>query len=97
MKQTAERLFGSQNFRSSVSEAGYPREFKVATLAIMVEGHVRIGLEDDIYLPSSVLAKRNAELVENVVRIAHESDLDTATPDEARHMLGLTGKQKVNF
>ena len=63
----------------------------------MVVGNVRIGLEDDIYLPSGVLVKRNAELVEKVVRIARESARDTATPDEARHMLGLTGKQKVNF
>ena len=97
MKQTAERLFGSQNFRWSVSGAGYPKEFKVATLAVIVGGHVRIGLEDDIYLPSGVLAKRSAELAEKVVRIARESDRDTATPDEVRHMLGLTGKQKVNF
>jgi len=97
MKQTAERLFGSQNFRWSVVGAGYPEQFRVATLAIIIEGHVRVGLEDNIYLRRGVLAKSNAELVEKVVRIAREFDRDIATPAEARQVLGLKGKNKVNF
>ena len=44
-----------------------------------------------------VLAKSNAELVEKVVRIAKELDREIATPDEARQMLKLKGKDKVNF
>ena len=69
----------------------------VATLAIMMGGHVRAGLEDNIFVEKGVLAKSNAELVEKVVRIARELGREIATPDEARSILGLKGKDKVNF
>jgi uncharacterized protein (DUF849 family) len=90
-------LFGSENYKWSVIGAGYPAEFNLATLAIMVGGHVRVGLEDNIYVSKGVLAKSNAELVEKVVRIARELDREIATPDEARHILGLKGKDKVGY
>jgi 3-keto-5-aminohexanoate cleavage enzyme len=63
----------------------------------MMGGHVRVGLEDNIYVRKGVLAKSNAELVEKVVRIARELDREIATPDEARQILGLKGKDKVNY
>ena len=97
MKQTADRLFGAQNYDWSVIGAGYPDEFKAATLAIMTGGHVRVGLEDNIFVKKGVLAKSNAELVEKVVRIAREFDREIATPDEVRAYLGLKGKDKVSF
>ncbi|HUW44678.1 MAG TPA: 3-keto-5-aminohexanoate cleavage protein, partial [Dehalococcoidia bacterium] len=59
--------------------------------------HVRVGFEDNIYVRKGVLAKSNAELVEKVVRIARELEREIATPDEAREILGLKGKGKVNF
>lgn len=97
MKHTADRLFGAQNYQWSVIGAGYPAEFHVATLAIMMGGHARVGLEDNIFISRGVLAKSNAELVEKIVRIARELGRDIATPDEARSILGLKGKDKVNF
>jgi uncharacterized protein (DUF849 family) len=97
MKQTSDRLFGAQNYRWSVIGVGYPDEFKVATLAIMMGGHVRVGLEDNIYLEKGKLAKSNAELVKKVVRISREFERDIATPDEARKMLNLKGKDKVGY
>ena len=60
-------------------------------------GHVRVGLEDNIFIKKGVLAKSNAELVEKVVRIAREFDREIATPDEVRAYLGLKGKDRVNF
>jgi 3-keto-5-aminohexanoate cleavage enzyme len=63
----------------------------------MMGGHVRVGLEDNIYVSKGVLAKSNAELVEKAVRIARELDREIATPDEAREILGLKGKDKVNY
>jgi len=60
-------------------------------------GHVRVGLEDNIFIEKGVLAKSNAELVEKVVKIAKELGRDIATPDEARNILSLKGKDKVNF
>lgn len=97
MKQTADRLIGSENYRWSVIGCGYPHQFNVATLAIMLGGHVRVGLEDNIFIEKGVLAKSNAQLVEKVVRIARELGREIATPDEARSILDLKGKDKVNF
>ncbi|MDD3400208.1 MAG: 3-keto-5-aminohexanoate cleavage protein [Eubacteriales bacterium] len=63
--------------------------FPMATMAILLGGHVRVGLEDNLYLAKGVLAKSNGELVEKVVRIAKELGREIATPAEARAILGL--------
>jgi 3-keto-5-aminohexanoate cleavage enzyme len=63
----------------------------------MMGGHARVGFEDNIFVRKGVLAKSNAELVEKAVRIARELDREIATPDEARAILGLKGKDKVNY
>jgi uncharacterized protein (DUF849 family) len=97
LKQTADRLIGANNYVWSVIGAGYPAEFNLATLAIMMGGHARVGFEDNIFIEKRVLAKSNAELVEKVVRIARELGREIATPDEARKILGLKGKDKVNY
>jgi 3-keto-5-aminohexanoate cleavage enzyme len=64
-------------------------EFNVASAAIMLGGHVRVGFEDNVYLKKGVLARSNGELVEKVVRLANELGRDVARPDEARAILGL--------
>ncbi len=97
MKQTADRLFGAENYKWSVIGAGYPAEFNLNTLAIMMGGHARVGFEDNIFIERGVLAKSNAELVEKVVRIARELGREVASPDEARAILGLKGRDKVNY
>jgi len=58
-------------------------------VAMVMGGHVRVGLEDNIYYSKGVLAKNNAELVERVVRIAKEFGREVATPQEARRILSL--------
>lgn len=97
MKETADRLFGSENYKWSVIGCGYPYQFNTAVLGIMMGGHIRVGLEDNIFIERKVLAKSNAELVEKAVRLARELGREVATPDEARTILGLKGKDKVNF
>jgi len=97
MKQTADRIIGKGNYHWSVIGVGYPNEFQVATLSIMMGGHVRVGLEDNIFIEKGVLAKSNAELVEKVVRIAKEFGRDIASPEEAREFLGLKGKEHVAY
>lgn len=96
MKQTADRLFGPENYRWSVIGVGYPMEFNMAAMAIMMGGHVRVGLEDNIFVRRGVLAT-NVDLVEKVKRIAAEFERGIAAPDEAREMLGLKGIDAVNF
>lgn len=96
MLQTADRLFGRENFRWSVIGVGYPMEFHMATMGIMMGGHVRVGLEDNIFVKRGVLAT-NVDLVEKVKRIAAEFEREIATPNEAREMLGLKGEDMVSF
>ena len=64
-------------------------EMEMGALAVMLGGHVRVGMEDNIYSEKGVLAKSNAELVAKVFRIAKELGRDIALPDEARQTLGL--------
>lgn len=68
----------------------------MVAMGIIMGGHVRAGLEDNIYSQRGVLAT-NVQLVEKVVRLAHEFEREIATPDEARTMLGLKGWEAVNF
>lgn len=65
------------------------QEFPMVAQAVLLGGHVRVGLEDNIYLKRGVLAKSNAELVERAVRIIDSLGSQPATPAEARKMLEL--------
>jgi 3-keto-5-aminohexanoate cleavage enzyme len=77
------------------SVAGIARhEFAMAALAIVMGGHVRVGLEDNIYIEKGVLAKSNAELVEKVVKLAKELGRPIATAKEAREILQLGERRK---
>lgn len=64
-------------------------EFPMATLGIVMGGHVRVGLEDNLYISKGKLAESNAQLVEKVVRIANELGRDIASPYDTRKILGL--------
>jgi 3-keto-5-aminohexanoate cleavage enzyme len=64
----------------------------LATLAL--GGHVRVGLEDNIYYARGELARSNAQLVERVVRLAAEIGRPIATPTQAREILGLRPRRR---
>jgi uncharacterized protein (DUF849 family) len=96
LRTRAEILFGKENFTWSVIGVG-GAEINLSTMAIHMGGHVRVGLEDNIYIEKGVLAKSNAQLVEKVVTLAKILNRDVASPDEARRVLKLKGKNKVNF
>lgn len=65
-------------------------QLPMTTLATLMGGHVRVGLEDNIYYRRGEKAKSNAQLVERCVRIAHELNREIATPAQAREMLGMS-------
>jgi 3-keto-5-aminohexanoate cleavage enzyme len=67
-------------------------ETPLAAAAIAMGGHVRVGFEDNIYYGRGELATSNAQLVARIVRIANELGRQVATPDQAREILGLAGK-----
>lgn len=84
-------MAGSIPQGSTYTVSGVGRnEFPMAAVSIIMGGHVRVGFEDNVYLSKGVLAKSNGELVEKVVRLAKELGRETATPEEAREILGLT-------
>ncbi|CAD7051719.1 3-keto-5-aminohexanoate cleavage protein [Pseudorhizobium halotolerans] len=64
-------------------------EFPMLAQAWLLGGHVRVGLEDNIYLEKGVLAKGNAELVAKAARIIRELGGAVATPGQTREILGL--------
>jgi 3-keto-5-aminohexanoate cleavage enzyme len=64
-------------------------QLPLTTLATLMGGHVRVGLEDNVYYARGKKASSNAQLVERAVRIAHELNRPVATPAQARAMLGL--------
>jgi len=71
-------------------------QLPMALLAIVMGGHARVGLEDNIYYNRGVLARSNAQLVERVVRLAGELEREVATPAEARALLGLAGMEPIS-
>lgn len=64
-------------------------QLPLATLAIVLGGHVRVGFEDNVYYRKGELASSNAQLVARIARIAQELDRPLATPSEARALLGI--------
>ncbi|HKU24401.1 MAG TPA: 3-keto-5-aminohexanoate cleavage protein [Candidatus Sulfotelmatobacter sp.] len=76
-----------QNSIFNVSAIG-PAQVPATTHAILLGGHVRVGLEDNLYYSKGIPAT-NEMLVERQVRIIRELGFEPATPDEAREMMGL--------
>jgi uncharacterized protein (DUF849 family) len=72
-------------------------ELNLGMVGVVMGGAVRVGLEDNLYLGKGELAKSNADLVAKMRRIIEELSFEIATPDEARQILGLKGKQDTNF
>jgi 3-keto-5-aminohexanoate cleavage enzyme len=78
-----------QGFVWNTSVMDPVEHWKVLTTAIMVGGHVRVGMEDNPFITPGRYARSNAELVEKIVRIAHDVGREIASPDEARGIAGL--------
>lgn len=95
MKRTADRLFGDA-YNWSVLGAG-SAQMKVAGMAASMGAHVRVGLEDSLWLGRGQLAESNAAQVTQVRKILEGLGLEIATPDEAREILSLKGADKVGF
>jgi uncharacterized protein (DUF849 family) len=67
-------------------------QFPMVAQAVILGGHVRVGLEDNLYLERGVFAPTNAALVERAVTIVSALGERPATPAKAREILGLPAK-----
>jgi uncharacterized protein (DUF849 family) len=70
---------------------------KVAAMAAVMGGNVRVGLEDSLWEGPGKLARSNAEQVRRVRQIIDGLGLDVASPDDAREILALKGGDQVAF
>jgi len=95
MRRTADRLFGDQ-YQWSVLGGGRNQMY-IATQSAVMGGNVRVGLEDSLWIGKGQLAKANADQVSKIRRILEELGLEVATPEDARNILKLKGKNNVNF
>ena len=95
MKRTADKLFGD-DYQWSVLAAG-AAQIPLATVACQMGGHVRVGLEDSLFITRGKLAESNAQQVAKVRRLIEELGGEAASPDEAREILDLKGQDKVAF
>ena len=93
MRRIADKLFGDQ-YLFSVLAAGR-HQIPMATAAATMGGHVRVGLEDNLYLERGRLACSNAELVSKIRGIVESLGRTVASPDEVRTMLSLKGREQA--
>jgi uncharacterized protein (DUF849 family) len=95
MRRTADRLLGDAYEWSVLGAGRY--QMGVVTAAAIMGAHVRVGLEDSLYLGKGQLAESNADQVRKIRGILEALSLEIATPDEARQILGLKGRDQVAF
>ncbi len=93
MKRIADKLFG-EDYTFSVLAAGR-HQIPFATMSAAMGGHVRVGLEDSLMIARGQLAERNADQVAKIRRIVEDLGRETASPAEAREMLGLKGADRT--
>jgi uncharacterized protein (DUF849 family) len=94
LTNTARMVLGE--FELSVCAAGR-HQFPMGVINMIQGGHMRVGLEDNLYIGRGELAKGSYEQVEKAIRFARELGLEVASSDDAREILGLKGSDKVNF
>ena len=94
-RRIANKLFGD-DYQWSVLAAGR-HQMNFVTMAAMLGGNVRVGLEDSLYIGKGKLAESNKDQVAKIRRIIEDLSLEVASPEEAREMLGLKGGDLVQF
>jgi uncharacterized protein (DUF849 family) len=95
MKETADRLFGDAYVWSVLAAGRHQMPF--VTMAAMMGGNVRVGLEDSLWIGKGRATTSNAEQVSKIRRILEDLSMEIATPAEARAMLKLKGGDLVGF
>jgi uncharacterized protein (DUF849 family) len=94
-RTTADRLFGDDYYLSVLSIGR--TQMPMLTVGAIMGAHVRVGLEDNLYITKGQLAVNNTEQVAKIRRILEELGHELATPAEARAMLELKGGDQVAF
>lgn len=95
MKNTADKLFGD-DYVWSVLPVGR-HQFGLGTVAAVMGGNVRVGMEDNLYERKRKMLTSNEEAVTKIRRMLEELNLEIADYAETRKILGLKGKENTKF
>jgi len=95
MVTVADSLFGDDYVFSAFAAGRHQMSF--CTQSALLGGNVRVGLEDSLFISKGELARSNAEQVRKIRTILEDLGREIATPDEARRLLHLKGKDAVAF
>ena len=95
MVTIADSLFGNEYVFSAFAAGRHQIPF--CTQSALSGGHVRVGLEDSLYIGRGELARSNADQVRRIRAILGELGLEVATPADARALLSLKGPAAVGF
>ncbi|MFO6448318.1 3-keto-5-aminohexanoate cleavage protein [Erythrobacter sp. NE805] len=94
-KETADLLFGDDYIWSLL--AASKAQLKLTTMAAIMGGNVRVGMEDSLWIGKGKLAHSSADQVRRIRSILETLDMEIATPAEAREWLQTKGADRVNF
>ena len=95
MVTIADKLFGDEYYFSAFAAGRDQMQF--GTHSAWLGGHVRVGLEDSLWIGKGKLATSNAQQVEKIRAVVEDLGKTIATPDDARRMLALKGVDKVTL
>lgn len=95
MVAIADKLFGDE-YHFSAFAAGR-NQMQFGTHSAWLGGHVRVGLEDSLWIGKGELATSNAQQVDKIRAVVEDLGRPIATPDDARRMLGLKGLAGVTL
>jgi uncharacterized protein (DUF849 family) len=95
MVAVADKLFGD-DYHFSAFAAGR-NQMQFGTHSAWLGGHVRVGLEDSIWIGKGQLATSNAQQVEKIRATVEDLGREIATPADARRMLALKGADKITL
>lgn len=95
MVSIADKLFGD-DYHFSAFAAGR-NQMQFGTHSAWLGGHVRVGLEDNLYIGKGEQATSNAQQVRKIRAIVEDLGKEIATPDEAREMLALKGAANITL
>ncbi len=95
MVRIADKLFGDDYYFSAFAAGRDQMQF--ATHSAWLGGHVRVGLEDSLWISKGRLAESNAQQVRKIRSVVEDLGREIASPDDARRMLALKGLAGVTL
>ena len=95
MKHTADSLFGEDYVWSVLPVGRF--QFSLGTVAAVMGGNVRVGMEDNLYIGKGKIMQSNEEAVQKVRRLVEELSMEIAPSADVRKLLRLKGRQNTRF